>query len=123
MTFVATGKEDGIQVLYKDETIPATQFLQWCTCVIHQFAVRGYIVDKKRMENGSFNNVANERSKADGTRIAAGGLGSGKVGDIGCFLKGEKTAPRKSVKDFRGVVYLSDSFSVYESVSEWFILQ
>ncbi len=50
MTFVATGKEDGIQVLYKDETIRATQFRQWCTCVIRQFAVRGYIVDKKRME-------------------------------------------------------------------------
>ena len=63
MTFVATGKEDGIQVLYKDETIRATQFRQWCTYVIRQFAVRGYIVDKKRMENGSFINVANERSK------------------------------------------------------------
>ena len=63
MTFVATDKEDGIQVLYKDETIPATQFLQWCTYVIRQFAVRGYIVDKKRMENGSFNNMVNERSK------------------------------------------------------------
>ena len=120
MTFVATGKEDGIQVLYKDETvwttqkamatlfdvdrsvitkhlknifdseelvservcakiahtaedgktyntlfynldaiisvgyrvnsIRATQFRQWCTYVIRQFAVRGYIVDKKRME-------------------------------------------------------------------------
>lgn len=124
LTFVATGKEDGIQVLYKDETvwatqkamatlfdcttdniglhlknifksgelvedsvtekisataadgknyltkfynldaiisvgyrvnsIRATQFRQWCTCVIRQFAIRGYIVDKKRMENGSF---------------------------------------------------------------------
>ena len=50
MTFVVTGKEDGIQVLYKDETIRATQFRQWCTYVIRQFAVRGYIVDKKRME-------------------------------------------------------------------------
>ena len=50
MTFVATGKEDGIHVLYKDETIRATQFRQWCTYVIRQFAVRGYIVDKKRME-------------------------------------------------------------------------
>ena len=56
--------------------------------------------------------MANERSKADGTRIAAGGLGSGKVGDIGCFLKVKNiTAPRKSGKDFRGAVYLSDSFS------------
>ena len=63
MTSVATGKEDGIQVLYKDETIRATQFLQWCTYVIRQFAVRGYIVDKKRMENGLFINVANERNK------------------------------------------------------------
>ena len=124
MTFVATGKQDGIQVLYKDETvwatqkamatlfdvdrsvitkhlknifdseelvservcakiahtaedgktyntmfynldaiisvgyrvnsIRATQFRQWCTYVIRQFAIRGYIVDKKRMENGSF---------------------------------------------------------------------
>ena len=124
LTFVATGKEDGIQVLYKNETvwatqkamatlfdvdrsvitkhlknifdsgeliadrvcakfahtaedgktyntmfynldaiisvgyrvnsIRATQFRQWCTCVIRQFAIRGYVVDKKRMENGSF---------------------------------------------------------------------
>lgn len=124
LTFIATGKEDGIQVLYKDETvwatqktmselfdcstdniglhlknifksgelveysvtekisataadgknyltkfynldaiisvgyrvnsIRATQFRQWCTNVIRQFAIRGYIVDKKRMENGSF---------------------------------------------------------------------
>lgn len=127
LTFVATGKEDGIQVLYKDETvwatqkamaalfdvdrsvitkhlknifdseeliaervcakfahtaaddktyntmfynldaiisvgyrvnsIRATQFRQWCTYVIRQFAIRGYIVDKKRMENGAFINV------------------------------------------------------------------
>lgn len=124
LTFVATGKEEGIQVLYKDETvwatqkamaalfdvnrsvitkhlknifdsneltmeqvcakfahtaedgktyntlfynldaiisvgyrvnsIRATQFRQWCTSVIRQFAIRGYIIDKKRMENGSF---------------------------------------------------------------------
>lgn len=127
LTFVVTGKEDGIQVLYKDETvwamqkamaalfdvdrsvitkhlknifdseelvmdqvcakfahtaedgksyntmfynldaiisvgyrvnsIRATQFRQWCTYVIRQFAIRGYIIDKKRMENGSFINV------------------------------------------------------------------
>ena len=127
LTFVATGKEDGIQVLYKDETVWATQkamaalfdvdrsvitkhlknifdseeliaervcakfahtaaddktyntmfynldaiisvgyrvnsirdtqFRQWCTYVIRQFAIRGYIVDKKRMENGAFINV------------------------------------------------------------------
>lgn len=124
LTFVATGKEDGIQVLYKDETIwatqkamaqlfdcstdniglhlknifasgelvkdsvteknsatasdgknynttfynldaiisvgyrvnsvRATQFRQWCTFVLRQFSLRGYVIDKKRMENGAF---------------------------------------------------------------------
>ena len=124
LTFVTTGKEDGIQVLYKDETvwatqkamttlfdvdrsvitkhlknifdseeliadrvcakfahtaedgktyntmfynldaiisvgyrvnsIRATQFRQWCTFVLRQYAIRGYVIDKKRMENGSF---------------------------------------------------------------------
>ena len=35
-----------------------------------------------------------------------------KLGDIGYFLKGGIiTAPRKSGKDFRGAVYLSDNFS------------
>ena len=51
-------------------------------------------------------------------------LGGALTKSGGCFLKGGIiTAPRKSGKDFRGAVYLSDSFSVYESVSEWFILQ
>ena len=106
LTFIAEGKESGIQVLYKDETIwatqkamaelfgvdrtvitrhlknifdsselqqnsvcakfahtagdgktystRATQFRQWCTYVLRQFAIRGYVIDKKRMENGSF---------------------------------------------------------------------
>ena len=106
LTFVSDGKEDGIQVLYKDETIwatqkamaelfevgvpavskhlknifesgeldrtvtvskiaviavgyrinsvRATQFRQWCTYVLRQFAIRGYVIDRKRMENGSF---------------------------------------------------------------------
>ena len=123
LTFIAEGKEDGIQVLYKDETIwatqkamaelfdvdrtvitkhlknifdsselqqnsvcakfahtaddrktynttfynldaiisvgyrvnsvRATQFRQWCTYVLRQFAIRGYVIDKKRMENGT----------------------------------------------------------------------
>ena len=123
LTFIAEGKEDGIQVLYKDETIwasqkamaelfdvdrtvitkhlknifdsselqqnsvcakfahtaddrktynttfynldaiisvgyrvnsvRATQFRQWCTYVLRQFAIRGYVIDKKRMKNGT----------------------------------------------------------------------
>ena len=124
LTFVLDGKEDGVQVLYKDETIWATQkamavlfevdrtvitkhlknifqsgelqtdtvcakiahtaedgktydtqyysldaiisvgyrinsmratnFRRWSTSVLREFAIKGYVIDKKRMENGSF---------------------------------------------------------------------
>lgn len=43
-----------ISVGYRVNSVRATQFRQWCTYVLRQFAVRGYIIDKKRMENGSF---------------------------------------------------------------------
>ena len=43
-----------ISVGYRVNSIRATQFRQWCTYVILQFSLRGYIIDKKRMENGSF---------------------------------------------------------------------
>ena len=43
-----------ISVGYRVNSIRATQFRQWCTSVIRQFSLRGYIIDKKRMENGSF---------------------------------------------------------------------
>lgn len=43
-----------ISVGYRVNSIRATQFRQWCTAVLRQFAIRGYVVDKKRMENGSF---------------------------------------------------------------------
>ena len=43
-----------ISVGYRVNSIRATQFRQWCTYVIRQFSPRGYIIDKKRMENGSF---------------------------------------------------------------------
>ena len=46
-----------ISVGYRVNSIRATQFRQWCTYVIRQFAIRGYVIDKKRMENGSFINV------------------------------------------------------------------
>lgn len=42
-----------ISVGYRVNSIRATQFRQWCTYVIRQFSLRGYIIDKKRMENGS----------------------------------------------------------------------
>lgn len=43
-----------ISVGYRVNSIRATQFRQWCTSVLRQFTIRGYVVDKKRMENGSF---------------------------------------------------------------------
>lgn len=41
---------------YRVSSTRATQFRQWATTVLRQFAIRGYIVDKKRMENGTFLN-------------------------------------------------------------------
>ena len=43
-----------ISVGYRVNSIRATQFRQWSTYIIRQFSLRGYIIDKKRMENGSF---------------------------------------------------------------------
>lgn len=45
-----------ISVGYRANSIRATQFRQWCTYVLRQFAIRGYVIDKKRMENGTFIN-------------------------------------------------------------------
>ncbi len=43
-----------ISVGYRVNSIRATQFRQWATFVLRQYALRGYVIDKKRMENGSF---------------------------------------------------------------------
>jgi len=43
-----------ISVGYRVNSTKATQFRQWCTFILRQFAIRGYMIDKKRMENGSF---------------------------------------------------------------------
>lgn len=43
-----------ISVGYRVNSTRATQFRQWCTFFLRQFAIRGYVIDKKRMENGSF---------------------------------------------------------------------
>ena len=43
-----------IAVGYRVNSRRATQFRQWCTAVLRQFAIRGYIIDKKRVENGAF---------------------------------------------------------------------
>ena len=43
-----------IAVGYRVNSIRATQVRQWCTSILRQFTMRGYIIDRKRMENGTF---------------------------------------------------------------------
>ncbi len=43
-----------ISVGYRANSVRATQFRQWSTAVLREFAIKGYVLDKKRMENGSF---------------------------------------------------------------------
>ncbi len=43
-----------ISVGYRVNSVRATQFRQWATQVLRDFAIKGYVLDKKRMENGTF---------------------------------------------------------------------
>ena len=43
-----------ISVGYRVNSIRATQFRQWATGVLREYAIRGYVLDRKRMENGTF---------------------------------------------------------------------
>ncbi|MCI5210111.1 MAG: virulence protein, partial [Candidatus Electrothrix sp. ATG2] len=43
-----------ISVGYRVNSVRATQFRQWATQVLKEFAIKGYALDKKRMENGTF---------------------------------------------------------------------
>ncbi len=43
-----------ISVGYRVNSVRATQFRQWATQVLREFAIKGYVLDKKRLENGSF---------------------------------------------------------------------
>ncbi len=43
-----------ISVGYRVNSIRATQFRQWATRILRQFAIKGYVLDKNRMENGTF---------------------------------------------------------------------
>ena len=43
-----------IAVGYRVNSKRATAFRQWATAVLRDFALRGYILDRKRMENGAF---------------------------------------------------------------------
>jgi hypothetical protein len=43
-----------ISVGYRVNSVRATQFRQWATGVLREFALKGYVLDRQRMENGSF---------------------------------------------------------------------
>lgn len=43
-----------ISVGYRVNSVRATQFRQWATGVLREFAIKGYVLDRKRLENGSF---------------------------------------------------------------------
>ena len=43
-----------ISVGYRVNSIRATQFRQWATQVLREFAIKGYVLDKKRLENGTY---------------------------------------------------------------------
>lgn len=43
-----------ISVGYRVNSLKATQFRQWATSVLRDFAIRGYVLDKERLKNGAF---------------------------------------------------------------------
>lgn len=43
-----------ISVGYRVNSVRATQFRQWATQIHREYAVKGYVLDRKRMENGAF---------------------------------------------------------------------
>ena len=43
-----------ISVGYRVNSVRATQFRQWATHILREFAIKGYVLDRKRMENGTF---------------------------------------------------------------------
>lgn len=43
-----------ISVGYRVNSVRATQFRQWATSVLREFAIRGYVFDRQRLENGSY---------------------------------------------------------------------
>lgn len=43
-----------ISVGYRVNSVRATQFRQWATQILRDFAIKGYVLDRQRMENGAF---------------------------------------------------------------------
>ncbi len=47
-----------IAVGFRVNSLRAIQFRQWATSILRDFAIRGYVLDKERLKNGSFFNKA-----------------------------------------------------------------
>ena len=45
-----------ISVGYRVNSVRATQFRQWATKILKDFAIKGFVLDKKRLENGLYLN-------------------------------------------------------------------
>ena len=45
-----------ISVGYRVNSKKATQFRQWATTILKEFAIKGFVLDKNRLENGTFLN-------------------------------------------------------------------
>ena len=43
-----------IAVGYRVNSKRATEFRQWATSILRDYAIRGYVIDRKRMENGTY---------------------------------------------------------------------
>ena len=43
-----------ISIGYRVNSKKATQFRKWATTVLKEFAIKGFVLDKKRLENGTF---------------------------------------------------------------------
>jgi hypothetical protein len=43
-----------ISIGYRVNSQRATQFRQWATNVLRDFAIRGYVLDNERLKNGAF---------------------------------------------------------------------
>ena len=43
-----------ISVGYRVNSLRATQFRQWATGILRDYSIRGYVLDKERLKNGSF---------------------------------------------------------------------
>ncbi len=43
-----------ISIGYRVNSVRATQFRQWATQVLRELAIKGYVLDNKRLENGTF---------------------------------------------------------------------